>query len=367
MPRMARPAASSYHAMRLAWCRLALRAFVRRWGVYFLVAALVVGAGSSSPVAAMAALAGWTVVPLARAAAAGAWLLPALLLQALLGLGLLAGARTLLWPPRWREAERALPLGRRELRASDTLVVAWALLPWVALQAAGWLALLAARPAWLLPVWPQALGAWGGAQVLAAAGGVLMLQRLRQVAVGRSLAAPRPGRVARARAAGHWFGALLWLPLWRGPARRSGRWLVLGGAALLLPAVAPAGWPGATGWCLAALAAGALLLVSRLSSLTRAEYAPLFEGAAPLPLSAARLERARQGLCLMPLLPAAAAAGAALAPLPVRSAVLAAYAAASLGSCAMEAAARPDVAADKSSRWLFSLVLCLALASEVAL
>jgi len=88
---------------------------------------------------------------------------------------------------------------------------------------------------------------------------------------------------------------------------------------------------------------------------------------ATLPLPATRLERARQGLCLLPLLPAAAAAGAALAPLPIRPAVLAAYAVASIGSCAVEAASRPDVAADKSSRWLFSLVLCLALASEVAL
>lgn len=353
--------------MRLAWCRLALRAFVRRWGVYFVVAGLVVGAGSGSPLAAMAGVAGWTVVPLARAAASGAWLLPALLAQALLGLGLLAGARALLWPPHWREAERALPLGPQALRVSDALVVSWALLPWVVLQAAGWLALLAARPAWLLPVLPLALAAWGLAQALAAAGGVLMLQRLRQVAVGRSLAPPRPGRAVRTRLAGHWFGALLWLPLWRGPARRSGRWLALGSAALLLPAAAPGPWPAATGWWLAALAVGALLLVSRLSSLTRAEYAPAFDGVAMLPLPAARLEQARRALCLLPLVPAAAATSLVLAALPVRPAVLAAYALASVGSCAVEVASRPAQAADKSSRWLFSLVLCLALASEVAL
>ncbi len=366
MPRMARPAAPSYHAIRLAWCRLALRAFVRRWGVYFVVAALVVGAGSGSPLAAMAGVAGWTVVPLAHAAAQGAWLLPATVAQALLGLGLLAGARSLLWPPHWREAERALPLSRRELRRSDAVVVAWALLPWVALQGAGLLALLQAKPAWLLPVLPRALVAWALAQGLAASAGVLMLQGLRRVKVGRDLQPSRTQQIFPTSYSGRgWLRPLLWLPLWRGPARRSGLWLLAGSMALLLPALGLQARPDAAGWWLAALAVAALVLVSRLSVLSRAEYAPVFAGAATLPLRASRLEEARQALCLLPLLSAGVAVGVALAGVPLRPAVLASYALATCGSCALEARSRPGQESDKAARWLFSLVLCVALASEV--
>lgn len=366
MPRMARPTAPSYHTMRLAWCRLALRAFVRRWGVYFVVAALVVGAGSGSPLAAMAGLAGWTAVPLAHAAAHGAWLLPATAAQALLGLGLLAGARSLLWPVQWREAERALPLSRHELRRSDAVVVAWALLPWIALQACGLLALLAAQPAWLQPVLPRALVAWVLAQGLAAAAGVLMLQGWRRVRTGRERQPSRAGGARRSRAPGAgWFWLLLWLPLWRGPAQRSGQWLLAGSAALLLPAAALKAWPDEAGWWLAALAVAALVLVSRLSVLSRAEYAPLFEGAVMLPLGARTLEGGRQALCLLPLLPAAAATGVALGGVPLRPAVLASYALATCGSCVLEARLLPGSESDKAARWLFSLVLCVALASEV--
>ena len=61
-----------YPALRLRWCRLALYAFVRRWGVYGLVAMAVIGAGGNSPLDAAGALGGGgagTAHP-ARAAAA---------------------------------------------------------------------------------------------------------------------------------------------------------------------------------------------------------------------------------------------------------------------------------------------------------
>ncbi len=119
----------SYGAMRLRWCGWALLAFARRWGVYLVVTAAVVGAGSNSPVQAVSAVAAWLVLPLFWAAGQGNWLLPAWVAQVLLGLALLWGARALLWPPQWAEAERALPLRRSDTQVSDACVVSLALAP----------------------------------------------------------------------------------------------------------------------------------------------------------------------------------------------------------------------------------------------
>lgn len=358
----------NYPAMRRTWCRLALQAFLRRWGVYLGVAALAFGAGSASPVAAVAALGAWTVIPLAHAAAHGAWLLPALLLQAGAGLALLAGARSLLWPPRWREAERALPLQPADVRRSDAFVVAVALLPWWLLQAGGGLALLAARPAWLMPVAPRAAAAWVLAQALAWAVGVAGLGLWRRGPRADGVAKRVGQRPAPARRRIGAWRALLWWPLWRGPARRSGRLLLTGGALLTLPAAAMAAQPQALGWGLAAESALALVVVSRLGVLLREELAPLLQAARSLPLRALALVRARQALGLAPLLPGALAVALALAAgsTALRPAVLAAWALASLGSCAWQAFASGRVESEQSARWLFSLALCLALASEVA-
>jgi hypothetical protein len=96
--------------MRLRGCVAALRAFVRRLGVYLLVLAIVAGAGASTPLQVIAALAGWTVMPLFNTATHGAWLLAGATLQAMFGGALVWGARALPWPLRWAEAERALPI-----------------------------------------------------------------------------------------------------------------------------------------------------------------------------------------------------------------------------------------------------------------
>ena len=50
----------AYAGLRLRWCGVALRAFLARWGSYGLVAAILIGAGGSSPVASAAGVAAWT-------------------------------------------------------------------------------------------------------------------------------------------------------------------------------------------------------------------------------------------------------------------------------------------------------------------
>ena len=361
--------AVGYHAMRLRWCRLALQQFLRRWGVYLVVGAMAVGAGANSPAHAMAGVAAWTVMPIFSAAARGAgWLLPATLLQALLAGGCVWALRSLLWPVRWREAEAALPIDPRARLHSDIVVVAVALLPLVLLQAVGAGAMLAGlrgghphAPALL------ALLALLAANVAALALGVVLLQHLRRPLGGsKPRAAAGPSFAPKAALRGAWPLALLLRPLWRGPARRSGQLMALGTALLLLPAVALLLWPARLPWCLAAGALAALVLVTRLHGLAREEFAPLFEAASMLPLHPPLLHKSLALLCLLPLLPAAAALQPGLARATLRPAVLLAYAAAVFGACLVEVLSRPAEPSDKAARWLFSLVLCVALASEVA-
>jgi len=356
------PPAIGYHAMRLRWCRLALVLFLRRWGVYLVVGAMAVGAGANSPAHAVAGVAAWTVMPIFSAARHGLWLLPGTLLQALAGLGCVWGLRSLLWPQRWREAEAALPIDPRARVRSDVFVVGVGLLPLVLLQTAGAGAMLAGQRGGAQPL---AIGALllsnGAAWVL----GVVLLQRLRRPAGAWKAPALKPVPAATAAARGAWPLALLLRPLWRGPALRTGRLLALGGLLLCGPGVAALRLPAALGWWLALLAVAALVLVTRLHTLAREEFAPLFEATRMLPLRQPMLERARSALCLLPLLPAAAALAPGLSAVPLRPAVLLAYAASVVGACVLEVRSRPAEPADKAARWIFCLVLCLALASEV--
>jgi len=354
-----------YHAMRLRWCKLALQQFLRRWGVYLVVGAAAVGAGANSPAHAVAGVAAWTVMPLFSAADHGLWLLPGTLLQALAAVGCVWGLRSLLWPARWREAEAALPIDPGSRRRSDRIVVAVALLPLVLLQAAGAGAMLAGHHGGPLHGQGLALGALVLSNATALVLGVALLQRLRQPARARAEGLRSPESNGPVRARGAWPMALLLRPLWRGPARRTGQLLVLGSLLLALPGAAQWARPAALPWWLALLAVAALVLVTRLHGLAREEYMLLFEATAMLPLRQASLLRLRAALCLLPLLLATAALVPGLAGAGLRPAVLLAYAVAVVGACAIEVLSRPAEPADKAARWIFSLVLCVALASEV--
>lgn len=370
------PAASAYGRMRLRWCLATLLAFLRRWGAYIAVGLLVLGGSGDSAIDAMKALAAWTVRPLVHAAAQPAWLAATgALAHAMAGALVVWGLRPLLWPRAWGDAERALPIPPAQTRRSDALVVTTALLPLFGTYLAGALVWAVESRGRL----PNGLAAAGwllvsmGVSVVA---GIAILQRMRR--------APRPAAAAQApvrssRGPGlrlpAWW-ALVLLPLWRGPARRSGRLLVA--SALLLPGLGLpiAFWPGLAAWWLGALAALGLLATSRLVGLVTLELAPLHREAVALPIAPTRLRAWRRVVALLPLSVALAVSVpvAVLRVAGLRPAVLCAFALVAWGGAAWQVmlsttpaslAARAEDPAARVAGWLFTLVLLLALASEV--
>ena len=377
--------------MRLRWCAAALRAFTARWGIYGLVAAILMGAGSDSPVASVAGLAAWTVLPLFSAASQPLALAAVVLLQSALGGVLVWAMRPLLWNARWRAVERALPIPGSALRRSDASVVALGLLPLLALYSIGGAAWWLQRPAWLLP-WAWQAGAgwivmvagswlagWAVMQAWRRAGPRPLRPRApASVVVLRTGTAPFTGVSAGSRAR-HvaplvprrpqaWAWALA---LWRGPARRTGVTALLGSAGLAAWALAGAAWGPASGlaawqgWWLAGFALLGLIVSTRVNQLSRAEYQPLIDACAVLPLSPAGLQRRRAAWALLPLgLPLALLA--ALLPWPaVRLPLAVAYLAANGVASAWEVAVPGADPAARASRWGVWGVLLLALASEV--
>ena len=362
-----------YGAMRLRWCGLALRAFIARWGAYVLVTGFVLSAGASGWEQVLQAIAAALVLPLFSASRHGWLLLPATLAQALAGAAAVWGARSMLWPLHWAESERALPLSRGETIRSDLLVVLLVLTPLMLLYAAGAVSVLAHRPAWLRETQGRALAALALAAVSSLGLGAALLQwqrgyRAGAAAVRRDDDHAVPA-VTGAGALSAWH-ALILLPLWRGPARRTGVTLVSGSAALVLVAALPgalgwvAGWP----WLLAAWAAIALLAATRINHLARLELSELLQACAVLPVDLRGLRRTGSALGLLPLLPGGAAVLTAIVispPAGLRPAVLLAWALACVLACVIEIFAGPQPASDKAARWWFSLIVCACLASEV--
>ena len=369
--------------MRLRWCRAALWAFLRRWGGYGAVGAVLLGAGSNSPIDSVGALAAWLVLPLFKAASRPAWLAAAVLVQAALGGWLVWAMRPLLWPVAWRAAERALPIPRRARLVSDATVVALGLLPLGVLYATGAATWWAHRPAWLMPWWPQALVGLVGVMLGSWGTGVAVLQALRRPArqrqhgpsrraaqAGEAISGPAMAGHPAARPTRTWLchpAWVLWaLPLWRGPARRTGWALRWGGLALLaLTAGLRLTPPPLTGWWLAGFALVALLVSSRADRLSRADYQPVSAACAVLPLAPQHLRRQRALRALLPALLGYAGLARALPWASLRAAVAWAYLLAGVGLCALEVINRPPDVAGQASRWWVSLVLLVALASEV--
>ena len=388
-----------YGAMRLRWCGLALRAFLARWGVYLLVAAAVVGGGSANPLAAVAGLAAWLVLPLFWAASHGVWLAPAWCLQVACGAGLVWGARALLWSQAWGEAERALPLTRRDTLRSDALVVALVLSPLLLLYGLGAAALTLPTPAWLLPHRSLALLALAGVAAASIASGVLLLQagrrgtpmslrgNARKVDTTTQAAAPETSKMPSmpsmpsmqlmsampallARGERPWPVALLLLPLWRGPAQRCGQALAVGAVTLCAVPMGLAWRPGWAGWWLAAFVVVSMAVTTRVATLARLGFADLHGAAAALPINPKLLHRARCGLALLPLVLGLCALAAVLLWAHATQAVgvrwplmLLLWATVCVGNT-VEALAPPREAAEKSSRWLLTLALGVACASE---
>ncbi|MBK7613765.1 MAG: hypothetical protein IPJ08_04610 [Burkholderiales bacterium] len=368
----------SYAAMRSRWCLASLRAFLKRWGVYLGMAGLAFGAGATGGLAAVAAVAAWTVLPLSWVVAHTRWTVPALAqlalvlaLQTAASVSLVRALRPLLWPTAWRDSEAALPLSASAVRRSDAVVSALALLLWWAVQALGMANVLLQNPAWLQSARWAAPTALLFTQALAWALGLRGLQAARGAAVGRfrrSVAGAATG--AALPTATPWWWALLVLPVWRAEARTLGIWWLASLVLLMAPSLLlwwQPEWASAiyAGWSVAALS-----LTSRLGHLSRQSLVPLLQAAAAsLPLPLATLDRARRWQLLLPALAGAALllASALLGPQAAqfRPAVLAGWALVAALSVWWASGQPPRQADEAALRWLLSLVIQLALSTEV--
>jgi len=362
-----------YGAMRQRWCGLALKAFIARWGAYVLITGIVLCAGASGWEQVLQAIAAVLVLPLFSASQHGWLLLPATLVQALAGTAAVWSARSLLWPSHWAESERALPLSRGETTRSDLLAVLMVLTPLMLLYVAGTVSVMAHRPAWLRPMQGRALAALGLAALLSLGLGAALLRWQRSYRAGGAASRRDEDSVVPAvtgsTVLSDWR-ALILLPLWRGPARRTGATLLAGSASLVLAAALPgaSGWPAGWPWLLAAWAAIALLAATRINHLARLELTEVLQACAVLPVNRRRLCRTRSVLGLLPLLPGLAGVlvGIVIAPpAGLRLTVLLAWAVACVLACVIEVFAGRQAASEKSARWWFSLVVCVCLASEV--
>jgi hypothetical protein len=359
--------ALGYPAMRAAWCRAALADFVKRWAIYLVMLVLLAAAGADGAWDVVVAIASWSVLPLFQAAAHPRWLAPVVALQAAGGVGLVWGMRPLLWPRAWADVERALPLPRDLVLRSDVAVVCAGLAPVGLVYAAGAVGLLTRRPAWLQGAEALALLGLALVWMLSVAGGVLLLQGMRRAPASGSASIEPPRRQPRnvvVKPRG-WLRSLLWQPLWRGPALRSGRSLLLGSAAMAATCIGLGRWPDDAGWFFAAFAAVALAAVTRFNALLRLELTPLFDDCLALPLAPSMLERSRSLLALLPMAIGMALLPPALPAGPWRPGVFASYLASLVLGGAFETFTQPADPVGRSCRWLFFLVLAVVLASEV--
>jgi hypothetical protein len=333
----------------------------------------------------MAAMVAWSVLGLFHAASQGLGSgLLAAVLHALVGAGVVLALRPVLWPMQWAQAEQALPLTRRERLTSDAIVVSLALLPLFVIYVAGAATWLTPPPAWLRGAKGTALLMLVLSMALSHVAGMGVLQQMRHPVRW----APRSPRTTSAALAKHTLSrrqhpgwAMVYWPLARGPARRSGRWLLGLTLALLGLALAMAQvhwqWLGvdAALWCLFLWSLLSMAGSSRLHALIERELTPLHAACAPLPMSQQRLQWARRGLGLLPVLLGLCSLALAwwLGVRPIHHTVAGLYLLVSLLGHAWQLSSNPPEGTvslqvqsqNQTVRWVLTLVVSLALASEV--
>ena len=348
--------------MRLQWSRAELAALLRRWAAFLAVVAAVLGSFIST-------LIGWPALPLFWAMQADTppvLSFAALLCHALPGLLLAWGLREALLPARWIPFERALPLQRVDIVRADLGVLALALLPWALLNLISFAAWRAASPAWMQGLWLQAVLGFAISLLFSSVGALALMQWRR-----------RSGRTARrAAAAGKATGrqtvstwtALLWLPLWRGPARPVLHGLLAALLALLLCIVAAWHFPVHAAWALAFSTLLTQGFCARLQAQARQCYAPLQAASSMLPLNPSAWSLRLYALALMPALAAwlGWAALLALGPWSLGPRATPAFFVAAAAAPAL-ALWRPENLSPeaRAGRWLLSWGVWVALASEV--
>ena len=372
----------SYSQVRFAWCKTVLMSLLRRWGIYIVVGLFILGGFGSNALAAMMAMAAWTVLPLFSAVQHsllhGAFLTIA---YALVAGAIVLGLSPWLWPRSWAEVERALPIDRVERRRSDITVVLLGLAPLFAICALGTVIWLLQFPPWFQKIWGVAIFMLAVSMLLSVAFGVAILDWRR----GLPVKSTSDWAFPRKRSLGNsWAGhhktlsvamALVVLPMVRGSAQRSGRLFIVGLFAMLMIVSAIAVWPTYLSWWLAAFATLAQMVLTRLNVLVAADLGPLHEECVNFPIRPSLLILARRAAVMTPLFFGQIVLSAVvfLAALPVRAPVFIAYLLASmLGVMGLVIAAStetvPGVREDPAARvawWLLILVISVALASEV--
>jgi hypothetical protein len=344
-----------------------LKALLRRWAAFVGVVAAVLGQF-------FATLIGWPALPLFWASQQALPLAAlVLLLHALPGLMLCWGLREQLLPSHWLDAERALPLRRRQYLLADLAVIALALLPLALLYLISVAAWRHADPAWMRGLWPAALANFAISLTLSMVGATTLMQarrrpRLAGEAALSSRAVPRgPGVTPRFFSAA-WV--LLGLPLWRGPARPVLHLLLLACLALAGCLLAALRWPQHASWALAAYTLLAIGLSARLHAQATRCYAPLVQACEPLPLASKFWSRRLLLLALAPALLAWCALGLLLLLGPWQLAPLAAPLFMAYGLLApalpllVGKGGSPE---SRAGRWLLGWAVWVALASEVLL
>ena len=353
--------------MRLLYSAGALWVLARRWFAFALVLAILL---SQYLMAVLSAL-GWLTLPLFWAASLS--MLPGIgvvSLHALPGLALTWALREALLPHAWIAAERALPQTRAQSLTADLAVVVLAQSPLFVLYAGSCLTWGAERPAWMAGLWGRALLALALSILLSLAMGVAMLKGRRRSWHGTSKPAQRPHSMALSpppalERLGVW-AALLLLPLWRGPARSLGVWLL--GQCLVLGAclIAALERPAYANWWLAAFALFAMQGSARAQALAQRDLAALTQASRALPLKREALGRSQTLLALAPSLLVWPALLAVLLLGPWQFAPRAGplYLLAGLTLPALNLYLKGRVAENDAARWLFCLGLWVALATE---
>jgi len=375
MPDALHPSTLSYTRVRLRWCLAALIDLLKRWGVYLSVGVVVIASSGNGALAAMSGLTAWSVLPLMRASQEPlGWIPVVAAAHSLAGAVIVWGLRPVLWSRAWSEAENALPIDPAQRRMSDLLVVTLGLAPLFCAYIAGTVVWVGRSPAWMQGGWALSFFGLMLSMALSVAWGSLILSSMRRPPRAAPAGRVRKTTFTATRQRMSPIAALVVLPLLRGPAGRAGRLLLASVVALLLVDAALWRWTEFASWWLAAFAALALVLTTRLNGVVTSDLTPVHLACAQLPLAPATLLRARRVVALLPQFIGQLMLLVALLPArhSVRPAVLAAFMLTAIAGAihqvvtttAIEGQREQDPA-HRVSIWLFILVLLVALASEV--
>ena len=346
--------------MRLAWSAAALLGLLRRWAGFVVVVAGVLGIGF------FFAAIGWPALPVVWASSLPiAEGLGVLVAHASVATALAWALREALLPARWLLAERALPLSAGQRARADLAVVALAQSPLFLLYAASLLSWWHVDPVWLRGHWPRGL-VFMAASIVLSLGMSIGLLALRRVQWHRPRHSETPTRSPERRPLRAWT-ALLLLPLWRGPARPVALVLGLTTAVLFGLLGAVAAGVADLRWCLAGYALAVMAGCTQAHARALRVYGPMIAATHSLPLAAGAWPRHLRALALLPVLLSWPWLLALLLNGPWQLSPLIApiYLLAAWAAPLIQFIAPSPQAEARAARWLFALVVWVALATEI--